>query len=80
MLRWLRTNCSARASQALADGISLGNNTLFIPGGAATVSCGSLTVDVETFLRRGYDLGTVVVKEAPSVPTIVAWAKALLSL
>ena len=68
------------AVEELEDGITLGNNTVYIPGGSATVACGPLTVDAQTFFQRGYDAGTSVVKEAPSVPTIVAWAKALLSL
>ena len=66
---------------ALAAGIALGNNTVYIPSGnEPVVACGSHTVNATTFLSRGYDAGTRIVREAPSVDTIVRWAKGLLSL
>ena len=74
----LRNDSASHA--ALAAGIALGNNTLYIPGGDATVSCGAQTINVSTFLERGYDAGTKVAKDAPTVATIVTWAKALLSM
>lgn len=65
---------------ALAAGLTLGNNTVFVPGGEALVACGSATVNTSEFVRRGYDLTTVVRNGAPSNATIVAWAKKLLGL
>jgi hypothetical protein len=64
---------------ALNAGIRLGNNTLYVPGGEPTVSCGSHTVNASTLHARGYDLGTVVIATHPSNETIIAWAKKLLS-
>ena len=65
---------------ALAAGYRLGNNTIYVPGGAPVVSCGRWTVNTTELHARGYDTGTVVHAELPSSETIIAWAKALLQL
>jgi hypothetical protein len=65
---------------ALEEGITLGNNTVYAPGGAPIVSCGGISIRIDEFHRRGYDRGTRVVAGAPSNETVAAWARALLHI
>lgn len=60
--------------------MTLGNNTVYVPGGEALVRCGSATLNTSTWLARGYDRGTVVRGDVPSNETIAAWAAALLEM
>ena len=59
-------------------GLVVGNNTIYVPGGSATVSCGGTTLTFEEFQGRGYDLGSHLVPALPNASTIIQWASALL--
>jgi hypothetical protein len=63
---------------AFNDGITLGNNTLYVPGGAPKITCGTTTVSFAEFQAKGYDLSSKMVGSLPSNDTIIAWAKELL--
>jgi hypothetical protein len=64
---------------ALEEGYTLGNNTVYVPGGSAVYSCGSLSVNSSEVQRRGYDRGTVFKDGAPSNDTLAKWVRALWS-
>lgn len=63
---------------ALTAGMHLSNNTVYCPGGAPILDCGSHKVPLPEAHVRGYDLGTVIHADLPNTETIVRWAKALL--
>ena len=78
---------SVAAIDAFAAGLKLMNNTIFVPGGEALVSCGGMphnparrTINASAFLKLGYDANTVVIGEMPTVNTILGWASQLLEL
>ena len=65
---------------ALAAGLTLGNNTIYCPGGEPTISCGGVKISVGELQKRGYDRGTVVHDALPTNETILRWSMALLGL
>lgn len=65
------------SKEAFEDGLLVSNNTVYVPGGAATVQCGK-KVSVKQFQGMGYDPLTTVSGDMPSPATIIGWAKALL--
>ena len=71
---------SSEERSALARKQLLGNNTVYVPGGEATVSCGRKTIGTSDFLGRGYDAGTRVFGVLPSNDTIIRWARGLLEM
>ena len=78
---------NAASFAAFTHGLRLGNNSVYVPGGVATVSCGGLpgnpnrvTINSTEFQRLGYDLSTAFIGEMPSNSTIIAWARELLSM
>ena len=74
--------------RAFEAGITLGNNTLYVPGGEPTISCGkgehnggSGGIPFSEFQGKlGYDLTSQVVSTLPTNDTIIGWAKVLLSM
>eukprot|EP01051_Picozoa_sp_SAG22_P031432 SAG22_NODE_12733_length_431_cov_0.939759_1_plen_77_part_00 len=60
-------------------GHSAGNNTLYVPGGEPTISCGGI-VKFSAFQAKGYDLSSTVVSTLPTNDTIIGWARELLSM
>ena len=75
-----RLGNSSAERAALAKKQILGNNTVYVPGGEAMVSCGRNTIGTADFLGRGYDGGTRVVGAMPTNETIIRWARALLEV
>jgi len=79
---------TAEAFQAFNDGLVLGNNTVYIPGGVATVKCGDpwnpsstqITVNTSKFQAMGYDSTTTFTSDMPSNRTIILWARDLLGM
>jgi hypothetical protein len=70
---------------AFEAGLTLGNNTLYVPGGEPTITCDgwnhfSKTVKFSAFQAKGYDLSSKVVSTLPTNDTIIGWARALLSM
>lgn len=65
--------------KAFEAGITLGNNTLYVPGGEPTISCGKI-IKFSAFQAKGYDLTSSVVSKLPTNDTIIGWAKELLSM
>ena len=78
-----KLNCLAGAKgspefTAFNDGITLGNNTIYVPGGVPKITCGGKTVDFNQFQTTGYDQTSSLVATLPSNDTIIDWAKELL--
>lgn len=65
---------------SLAYGMRLGNNTILVPGGAARVSCGHHVHDAAAFAADGYDHGTTISGDVPTVAELVEWAETLLGM
>lgn len=65
---------------SLAHGMRLGNNTILVPGGAARVSCGHHVHDAAAFAADGYDHGTTISGDVPTVAELVEWAETLLGM
>lgn len=72
----LGSPCTADAT--LANRIILGNNTIYAPGGAVTVSCGK-TYDFASWSALGLDVGSTTA-ELPTAATIIGWARSLLNI
>jgi len=68
------------AFHAFADGMILGNNTVYVPGGEATVTCGGRSLNSSAFQKLGYDATTTFIADMPSNETIINWARKLLEL
>ena len=66
------------------------NNTVYVPGGEATVQCNHVNINASSFMSgsknqvwnnsAGYDTTSRVSGDMPSVDTIVGWAKSLLNM
>ena len=69
-----RRVCPRSSIAAAAD------NSLYVPGGNATITCGSASVDFATFQAKGYDSSSTIAAALPSNDTIIGWAKELLSM
>ena len=41
---------------AFTAGLELGNNTVYVPDGNATITCGKASMDIATFQAQGYVL------------------------
>jgi hypothetical protein len=63
--------------EAFEAGMTLGNNTIYVPGGEPTISCDKI-VTFSAFQAKGYDLTSRVVSKLPTNDTIIGWAKELL--
>ena len=57
-----------------------GHDLGVVPGGNATITCGSASVDFATFQAKGYDSSSTIAAALPSNDTIIGWAKELLSM
>jgi hypothetical protein len=68
---------SAKSVATLPENFVLGNNTVYVVGGNATVTCNSKPLVLEHF-RKMYDKTTKIVAEAPTPAQITGWAKSLL--
>eukprot|EP01049_Picozoa_sp_SAG25_P014522 SAG25_NODE_2595_length_1507_cov_1.159091_2_plen_175_part_00 len=69
---------SAGTLESLGGSFFLGNNTVYAPGGNASLICSGQTVLLQDFIDMGYDNGTTIKNELPSADTVTNWAKALL--
>ena len=68
--------------------IKTGNNTIFVPGGSATIVCNHVSFNASDFMSgaktpawnssRGYDTTSRVSGDVPSAAAIIAMAKALI--
>lgn len=69
---------SAKSVATLPDSFMLGNNTVYVPGANATVTCNSKLINFAHFQAMGYDASTMIKGEAPNPAEITMWAKQLL--
>lgn len=69
---------SSSAKQAFLNGLQAANNTLYVPGGKAVVTCGKGKMSVQDFVSAGYDIGTTVSGDMPSASRIIEMATSLL--
>ena len=69
---------AVHAKQALMDGLALGNNTVYVPEGVATIQCGANHVKSNVFAKLGVDPGTTYHAVRPSNITIVGWIREML--
>jgi hypothetical protein len=71
---------SAHAIKQLADGLLLGNNTVYVPSASASISCGGKKTTSKAFETFGIDQGTSFIGKRPSNDTMVAWMREMLSM
>ena len=57
--------------------LQVSNNTIYVPGGLATVKCAK-SISVKEFQGMGYDPLTTTSGDMPAPATIIGWAKDLL--
>jgi len=71
---------TAAADAAFRDGLILGNNTVYVPGGSAVVECGGSKLTSAKFASLGLDEGTQFIATRPSNDTMVAWMRDMLAM
>ena len=81
---------SDHSVEAFAAGFIAANNTVYVPGGNALVSCNHVNINASAFMTggktpqwnasRGYDNSSRVSGDMPSVATIIGWAEGLLAM
>lgn len=69
-----------RAIELFKDGLELGGNTVYVPGGTPTVKCGGKSLSAQAFRDKGYDPTLTVSADMPSVATMIGWAQELIGL
>ena len=61
-----------------ASGMVLGNNTIYAPRGAVSVTLSGDKVTFEQFQSKGFDASSAISGEMPSNEQIIAWGRPLL--
>ena len=79
----------AQSLAVFAEGFTTGNNTVYVPGGAASLVCNHVTFNASAFMSGsptkewnhsiGYDSTSRVSGDVPSPATIIGWAKSMLA-
>lgn len=63
-----------QAKQAFKDGLTLGNNTIYVANANARIACGGKTVTFAKFQSMGYDVSSKISGSVPSADKIISWA------